>query len=460
MSHAVRVPVTGQVNVDALLWGTAYVARDFTFSFPSRPSYYYSSEEAFRERSETYGFLDEPRHGFQVMNARQIAAAERALDDISAFTTLTFQEIVETDTAIADFRFAESSAVPTAHGTFPESESYSGDTWFNRQDYNRPIPGSFANMQFLHEIGHGLGLKHAHDDQAFAGRTVALPEAADGLDMTVMTYRSHSGGPIGPYSVEKGGYPTTYMMLDIAALQHLYGANYETRASDTVYSWSPRTGALAIDGVSEGRPEANRILMTVWDGGGEDTYDLSRYGSGVRIDLRPGEWSLFSAGQVSRLGPGAYAQGNVANALLHDGDERSLIENAIGGKGNDRLSGNGADNRLEGRAGNDRLLGRQGDDVLLGGLGNDVLIAGAGSDELEGGAGRDRFVMKSGGGLDTILDFTPGEDVLDLRSFDLTSLAGVTRVSGAGLLLALDADDSVLLSGVTLAEIGMHDVLI
>jgi len=33
------------------------------------------------------------------------------------------------------------------------------------------------------------------------------------------------------------------------------------------------------------------------------------------------------------------AIGNVANALLVDGDKRALIENAIGGSGNDVLKG-------------------------------------------------------------------------------------------------------------------------
>lgn len=50
--------------------------------------------------------------------------------------------------------------------------------------------------------------------------------------------------------------------------------------------------------------------------------------------------------------------GNIANALLYNNDTRSLIENAKGGSGADRISGNIADNTLSGGGGNDALSGK------------------------------------------------------------------------------------------------------
>lgn len=47
------------------------------------------------------------------------------------------------------------------------------------------------------------------------------------------------------------------------------------------------------------------------------------------------------------------------------------IENVVGGKGNDRISGTNGDNILQGGAGNDVLYGRLGNDTLDGGTGND-----------------------------------------------------------------------------------------
>ncbi len=73
--------------------------------------------------------------------------------------------------------------------------------------------------------------------------------------------------------------------------------------------------------------------MTLWDGDGIDTYDLSNYSSNLTVDLNPGSFSTFSDAQLvdhtdtNQLK--VKAQGNVANALLHDGDRRSLIENVI-----------------------------------------------------------------------------------------------------------------------------------
>ena len=49
-----------------------------------------------------------------------------------------------------------------------------------------------------------------------------------------------------------------------------------------------------------------------------------------------------------------------------------MIENAIGGSGDDIINGNSAANRLEGRAGGDLLDGRAGADIMIGGQGDDT----------------------------------------------------------------------------------------
>jgi Ca2+-binding RTX toxin-like protein len=76
----------------------------------------------------------------------------------------------------------------------------------------------------------------------------------------------------------------------------------------------------------------------------------------VIIDLRPGEWTRTSSVQLANLGDGHFARGNVSNALLFSGDPRSLIENGIGGSGNDSLFANQATNRLTGNGGIDTFI--------------------------------------------------------------------------------------------------------
>jgi Ca2+-binding RTX toxin-like protein/subtilisin-like proprotein convertase family protein len=63
-----------------------------------------------------------------------------------------------------------------------------------------------------------------------------------------------------------------------------------------------------------------------------------------------------------------------ANGVTHRIEAWSLIENAITGKGADRLVGNSAANTLNGRSGNDILEGGAGNDILIGGSGADTAV--------------------------------------------------------------------------------------
>ena len=105
--------------------------------------------------------------------------------------------------------------------------------------------------------------------------------------------------------------------------------------------------------------------MTVWDGGGNDTYDFSNYTTNLSINLQPGGWTTASTAQLAYLGNGHYAIGNIANALLYENNPASLIENAIGGSGNDTITGNTANNKLTGGAGNDTIDGLGGTDTAV-----------------------------------------------------------------------------------------------
>jgi Ca2+-binding RTX toxin-like protein len=68
---------------------------------------------------------------------------------------------------------------------------------------------------------------------------------------------------------------------------------------------------------------------------------------------------------------------------------RTVVEDAIGGDGDDDIRGNDVGNMLDGAVGSDDLLGRGGDDDLRGGAGDDSLDGGAGADILNGGRGVD-----------------------------------------------------------------------
>ena len=192
-----------------------------------------------------------------------------------------------------------------------------------------------------------------------------MPVDHDSLEYSVMSYRSYLGAALGGYTNASTSYPTTLMMFDIAALQTEYGANYTTNSGATIYSWDPSTGQEFINGVGQGAPAGNKIFMTLWDGGGNDTYDFHNYTTNLKVDLTPGGWTTTSTTQLANLGGGHNAVGNIANALLYQGNSASLIENAIGGSGNDTITGNSADNHLTGGAGNDIMDGGSGTDTAV-----------------------------------------------------------------------------------------------
>ncbi|MFX0547300.1 calcium-binding protein [Roseovarius sp. S1116L3] len=78
----------------------------------------------------------------------------------------------------------------------------------------------------------------------------------------------------------------------------------------------------------------------------------------------------------------------------------------------------GADS-LTGAAGDDLLMGQGGDDRINGGAGADVLMAGTGQDTLTGGAGADTFVFAADGQPDTITNFEPGHDRINLDDWGM-----------------------------------------
>ncbi len=361
-------------NINALLQANRWNSTSLTYNFGLSASYYASNYLTGVDPDKVY---DIPGT-FSIVSQSLGNTIVWAHSQFSAVSNMNFTAV--SNTGVSDLTYARADLPDFGgFGYGPGTSARAGDAWFDslQTRFNNIVRGDAAWMLVLHELGHTLGLKHGHETGGVSNTTMTADR--DSMEFSVMTYRKYVGAdPAGNSGADVGSYSfaQSLMMYDIAALQHMYGADFTTNAGNTYYSFDPTTGEMYIDGVRQGAPGGNRIFLTIWDGNGIDTYNFSNYTTNQTIDLTPGGWSVLSYAQLAQLSVAnnIYARGNVFNALQYQGDSRSLIENAIGGSGSDIIIGNQANNSLYGSAGNDYLVGATGTNYLDGGTGFDIAI--------------------------------------------------------------------------------------
>ena len=252
--------------------------------------------------------------------------------------------------------------------------------------------GQSNPRKLMHELLHTLGVDHPGAYNGDGNTYEANAEfQQDTTQYTVMSYWAAS---ITGADHELGGilyHASTPLLYDVAALQHLYGANMSTRTGDTVYGFNSNAGRSVFDLAAH--PQA---VFTIWDSGGNDTLDLSGYSTGSRVDLNQGAFT--DAGGLT---------GHISIAF------GAIIENAVGGSGADSIIGNSVANRLTGGHGADKIQGGRGADVIEGGAGGDTFVFASLSDS--------RIMAPRSDGkkiAPDVLDFASGEDWIDLNGID------------------------------------------
>ena len=309
-----------------------------------------------------------------------------------------------------------------AFAFYPSSSALGGDSWFGAPSVissNASFAvGGYGFVTAMHEFGHAIGISHPFTEgngSASSPTGVTLNSDVENRRHTIMSYgqlksydrdlyisgvtTSNNGdGTYGVSFTYSTVQPVTPMVYDVAVAQYHYGAATATRTGDNTYSFT----------------DGEKTIETIVDSDGLDTLDASAQTNASTINLTAGSFSsigkktveqaaadaaellvahgktqgLFgsSASETSALAywtsyftsvydskdDGVNTVYNTsANDAVYLGQENvaiaygSVIENALGGAGNDTITGNSADNALKGGAGDDYIDGDSGLDTAV-----------------------------------------------------------------------------------------------
>jgi Ca2+-binding RTX toxin-like protein len=345
----------------------------------------------------------------------------------------------------ADFKLITYNGTPGAGASLlgrmsPPGEENEGQAEFNSGDVRWTqeglTQGGFYFPTLIHELGHGHGMAHPHDN---GGHSSVMRGTDDGsviggglgdydLNQQIFTVMSYNDGwATSPYGQPSSGDATglnadnfgwmgSLGALDIAVIQDKYGVNEDWAKGDDVY---------VIKDVNA----IGTFYASIWDAGGTDEI---RY-AGARdanIDLRAAslKYEAGGGGWVS-YATGVYGGFTIANGVT--------IENATSGAGNDTLTGNAAANVMKPGAGNDLVDGGAGSDTvdysnIVGGVTVDLALAGA--------------QQTGAGGLDTLVSIenAKGSDTFADSLFGNAAANALDGGGGADNLSGRDGDDLLI----------------
>lgn len=390
---------------------------------------------AFPTTSSAFTASDGERQDFRPVPTGAQAELTMAL---VTWDELIPQNIVRTTSVGSQIEFGyTTTGIDFAHAYFPPF----GSVWFNalEPDLVDPVVGGYGFLTAIHEIGHALGLDHMGD---YNGAGFWSPSSyQDSMVLSVMSYFGpRYAAPLYSSEVMQADWmarngqtysPQTPMVNDVSAIQAIYGVSTTTRTEDTTYGFhSTVAGVLAevYDFTRNTSP-----ILTLFDSGGIDTLDCSGWSSPSRINLAPGAYS--SANDMTN---------NLAIAWS------AVIENAVGGSGDDVIVGNLQANRLQGGGGADDLSGGAGNDTLVGGAGNDHLDGGEGNDTAVFTGAFGQYTVSISGEIVSIFSIAEGQDLLqgiELFQFadglrTLAELSGPGDESPPTVLKLAPADDA------------------
>ena len=228
----------------------------------------------------------------------------------------------------------------------------SGDVYINTRSAAVSLPsyepGSAGWFVAMHEIGHALGLKHPHDSGGTGRPTLsAIGLGTWDVDLaTIMSYNDDFNWNFRAWD------PATPMILDVLALQYLYGPNMATNAGNTTYALT-RTD----------------YYETYWDASGVDTITAGSASEGWVILLPNLQLSSLVGTKAGFATPISDLEFEAPHRLVWLAGD---LENAGGSNFGDLIEGSNSANSLSGNGGDDFISGLGGNDFIDGGQGTDT----------------------------------------------------------------------------------------
>ncbi|MEH1966871.1 M10 family metallopeptidase [Nostoc sp.] len=485
-------PLTGNIYIDGILWSGDYYSS--SGSSPTKIDYsFWNSTSASFDDGYKYSYAENPDN-CNNWSSGEKASMIKALNAWEAVANIQFED-AGNDNKSATLGFYNVNTLPDDNlGEFaaPGTDE-SGIGYFRRGSKGWKVegmtPGDYGFITLVHELGHGLGLAHPHDNAdglspLYPGVTEAYGDTGDlDLNQGIYTTMSYNDGfynqnyyELQDKNILDYGYQSTPMAFDIAAVQYLYGPNNSYKTGNDIY-YLPTFN------------QSGTSYSCIWDAGGIDTISGISALSGVTINLNDASLDAAkdkeAAGGYVSSATGIFGGYTIANGVVIEkaigsnysdqiiGNEfnNSLVANngndtvdggagndtITGGNGNDSLSGGTGNDSLIGGAGNDTLRGGAGTDTVDGGAGNDVLVGGAGNDFIVGGTGADRFLYdtgvafaSAGVGQDSISDFNRSQG--DKIVLDKTTFTALSSAPGNGLAANDFAIVTLDLLGIPLIE--------
>jgi hypothetical protein len=463
LSYETEVEILSGVDASGRVAAETYATwRDYS-TYPTEPPRYGGTADAFKWGTGEAGIGATISYWFDTASNWSGDERDAFLDTLALWTAVANVTIVASpDEASAGFRIVRTAGTRTAdwnnaNFTHPRVGSDAlgvltpnfdnrihidsngpDDGGFGPIGTDLQVGGGFPLSTLIHEYGHMLGLGHGGPYDA-----VRNPATGKNVDetkqqvspydtklWTIMSYlapdtpaaQSHlypvTGTNWGKNAAGDDNAPLTPMMLDILAIQRLYGTptSGPLTGDNHIFGFGSNI-AGSISRFYDFSINKNPVI-TIWATGDHNTLDASQFRQDAFIDLHPGTFSSVN-GQKNNIGIAFF----------------TVIDKAIGGSGNDTIVASDVGSRLE---------GRDGLDTLWGGAGNDTLIGGAAPD-----------IFHPGGGLNVLRD-----TLADMDGDIIFEFGQSTTIDVTGVLIGRDNLKIVHFGDATTLELGDTEMLL